>query len=258
VYCKGHNLDHAFESALPDGTAQLQIAVGEGGREHIANSREVQRLQKAWLMGINDVPVTYRLPEAQRTIYVRFKPGGLYAFTKVHQVELNNVVIDSKFIFGPSFEILWEAVASSKCPAEMISHVEDFFMKRLNAAIPTTPLVSYMLDEFHLPLTQLAKRTGYSAKYLTKTFQKFIGVGPKNFQRIQRFKASISYLNQVPGRIDWAEIVFRHGYHDQAHFIKDFKNFSGLSPQNYLSVGASCTRYIHTSLPLEHVPQTRY
>jgi AraC-like DNA-binding protein len=255
VYCKGHNLGHEFESALPDGTAQLQIVIGEGGREVVTHGvKQIQRLNKAWLMGINDVPVTYRLSEVAGVIYVRFKPAGLYAFTKIHQAELNNRVIDATIAFGSAIENLWETLAGSDQPAQMISHVENFFLKRINAIVVKPDMLSYMLDHVHLSLTQLEKKTGFSAKYLTKTFQKYVGVGPKAFQRIQRFHASISNLNQLTRGVDWADIVYQHGYHDQAHFIKEFRYFSGLSPQKYLSLGPSCTRYLHTSHLLEHRP----
>lgn len=109
------------------------------------------------------------------------------------------------------------------------------------------PGVAYMLDHIDLPLTKLAQKTGYSTKYLTKTFQQFVGIGPKNFQRIQRFNASLCYFIQLADKVDWAYVAFQNGYHGQAHFTKDFKHFSGLSPQNYLSLEPTCTRYLHSS-----------
>lgn len=252
VYCKGHNLGHPFERSLPDGTSQLQIVLGEGGREVFRHpAKQVQRLNRAWVMGMNSLPVTYRLSEVEGMIYVRFRPAGLYAFTRIHQADLNNLVVDANNVFGSSIEDLWETLANSHHPEEMISHVESFFLRRLNTAVAEPPMLSYMLERIYSPLTELAKQTGYSAKYLTKTFQRFIGVGPKTFQRIQRFHSAVSGLNRVTGSIDWAEVVFQQGYHDQAHFIKDFRYFSGLSPQNYVELGQSCARYLHTPHPPE-------
>lgn len=246
VYCKGHNLGHLFEKVLPDGAAQLQIVIGHGGRERVNNNgHQIQSLNKAWVMGLNDIPVIYRLSDVKGIIYIRFKPGGLHAFTGIHQVELNNQVIDAQFIFGASIEILWEMLADCNKPAEMFLQVEDYFLKRLNRVVIKPVWVTYMLEHIDLPLTALAQKTGYSAKYLTKIFQKFVGIGPKNFQRIQRFNASLCYFNQLTDKVDWAYVAFENNYHDQAHFIKDFKHFSGFSPQNYLSLGASCARYLH-------------
>ncbi|HEX6224105.1 MAG TPA: helix-turn-helix domain-containing protein, partial [Chryseolinea sp.] len=246
IYCKDHNLGHSFERTLPDGSAQLQIVIGEGGREMIGD-KKLQPFRKALLMGMNSAPITYRLGEMQHVIYVRFRPYGLYAFTKINQAELHNQVVDASLVFGSSIENLWETLAMLPDPAQMISCVEDFFTGKLIPVVSMPDLLAYMLHDIHLPLTRLAKKAGYSDKYLTKTFQKYIGVGPKVFQRIKRFQGAVRDMNQFTESIDWADLVFQHGYHDQAHFIKEFKDFTGLSPQNYLSMAPSCTRYLHGS-----------
>lgn len=254
VYCKGHDLVYSFERTVPDGTSQLQIVLGEGGRDIIDHSGVVtQRLTKAWVMGMNSIPVTYRLSEVEGILYVRFKPAGLYAFTKIHQAELNNLVVDARIIFGTCFDNLWETLAGCDQHQQMISHVEKFFLRKLDPLNVEPARLTYMLDHIHVPSTRLSKITGYSSKYLTQTFQKHIGVGPKTFQRIQRFHQSVCNLNHLTANIDWAEMVFQHGYHDQAHFIKDFKYFSGLTPQNYLALGPTCTRYLHATHPPEQL-----
>ena len=248
IYCQGHNLGHSFERTIPDGTAQLQIVIGEGGREMIGDRvQKVQVYRRAWLMGLNSAPITYRLSEVLGVIYVRFRPYGLYAFTKIVQAELNNLVVDAANIFGSSIENLWETLATLGDPARMISCVEDFFAARIHTTVPKPDLLAYLLNHPHVPLTQLAKKTGYSDKYLTKTLQKYVGVGPKVFQRIQRFQAAIGDMNRCTEYIDWPDLVFKHDYHDQAHFIKEFKHFTGFSPQNYLSMAPSCARYLHAS-----------
>lgn len=247
VYCQGHDLGYPFETALPDGTSQLQIVIGDGGRTVMgAEGKKTQYVTKGWVMGVNSVPVTFMLSEVRAVIYVRFAPGGLYAFTRMHQSELSNLVVDAVDVFGRSVEVLWENLAKCYDPDQSIQHAEEFFMQRLNHVVES-PVFSFMLNNIYLPLTQLANRTGYSTKYLTGIFQKFVGVGPKTFQRIQRFHSAVSELNHLPQNIDWSDVVFQQGYHDQAHFIKDFKSFSGLTPQHYLALGPSCSRYLHTS-----------
>lgn len=247
VYCQGHDLGHPFERALPDGMSQLQIVVGDGGRSVLnANGKQKHHISKAWVMGINSVPITFMLSKVRAVIYVRFAPGGLYAFTRMHQSQLSNQIVDAVDVFGRSIAILWEILAKSYDSRQSIQLVEKYFMQRLDDVVESS-VVSYMLNHIYSPMTQLAKRTGYSSKYLTKIFQKFVGVGPKTFQRIDRFHSAVSNLNHLPHDIAWSDVVFQQGYHDQAHFIKDFKAFSGLTPQHYLSWAPSCSRYLHTS-----------
>lgn len=249
LYCKGHNLGRAYETAIPDGTAQLQVVVGDSRRE-MRNplTKRVQQLRNAWVIGINNVPITYNLSDTHATIYVRFKPGGLYAFAKVHQATLNNAVVDANMLLGSTVDELHAAILNDKTPDESLERVERYFLELLKIAGPRPALLDYMLDNINVPLVQLAKSTGYSSKYLTKTFQKYVGVGPKSLQRIQRFSRAMKYLNQLTGNVDWAHIVCEYGYHDQAHFIKDFKEFTGFSPLNYLALGGSCIHYFHSNV----------
>jgi AraC-like DNA-binding protein len=48
--------------------------------------------------------------------------------------------------------------------------------------------------------------------------------------------------------VDWAAVAVNCGYYDQAHFINDFRNFSGLSPTGYLRVRNSHLNHV----PLDH------
>jgi AraC-like DNA-binding protein len=34
--------------------------------------------------------------------------------------------------------------------------------------------------------------------------------------------------------VDWANVALSSGYFDQAHFIHDFRAFSGINPSTYL------------------------
>jgi AraC-like DNA-binding protein len=249
VYCNGQNLGREYETAIPDGTAQLQIVVGNGGRElSHPLTRRVQQLRNAWIMGINSIPITYKLSDLNATIYVRFKPGGLFAFTKVHQQALNNVVVDANKLFGHAVDDLQTLISQDATPEAALDRVAKFFLKLLNDVCPRPVLVDFMLENTDAPLVELARRTGYSSKYLTKTFQKYVGIGPKSLQRILRFSQALKYLNQLTGNVDWTHIVCEYGYHDQAHFIKDFKEFTGFSPLNYLALGGTCVRYFHSSV----------
>lgn len=249
LYCKGHNLGRRYETAIPDGTAQLQIAVGEGGRKVIHPlTRHLLEFRRAWVMGIHSTPVTFQLSDIEAIVYVRFRPAGLYAFTKMDQELLNNEVADATVLFGSPISDLWAELSEATSPEDIFNSVENFFLEKLMYISPTPSQVEFMLDHIDAPLRKIAEATGYSAKYLTNTFQKHIGIGPKNFQRIIRFNKSMRYLSQLTDKVDWAHIVHERGYHDQAHFIKEFKEFTGFSPLNYLAMGQACIHYFHSNI----------
>jgi AraC-like DNA-binding protein len=45
--------------------------------------------------------------------------------------------------------------------------------------------------------------------------------------------------------VDWTDIAVACGYFDQAHFIHDFRDFSGFTPEEYFALKGS---------DLNHVP----
>ena len=71
-----------------------------------------------------------------------------------------------------------------------------------------------------------------SARQIERVFRERVGLSPKVFLRIVRFQEVLGGLRFEAtdrGR-PWAEIAARHGFYDQAHFIRDFKLFVGESP----------------------------
>jgi AraC-like DNA-binding protein len=70
-----------------------------------------------------------------------------------------------------------------------------------------------------------------------------VGVSPKQYLKIMRFQKAISAIeNNVS--IQWSQIALESGYFDQAHFIHDFKHFSGFTPNEYIKRKSSTLNYI--------------
>ena len=55
-------------------------------------------------------------------------------------------------------------------------------------------------------------------------------MAPKLLARILRFQRAVGLMEQPLG---WAEIALACGYYDQAHLIRDFKQFAGSSPSEF-------------------------
>ncbi|MBN1648339.1 MAG: AraC family transcriptional regulator [Spirochaetales bacterium] len=73
-----------------------------------------------------------------------------------------------------------------------------------------------------------------SARQTERLFNKLFGLTPKSFLRISRFQAALAGKNTNEG-IPWSEISQDYGYFDQAHLCRDFREFTGMSPQEYFS-----------------------
>jgi AraC-like DNA-binding protein len=81
-------------------------------------------------------------------------------------------------------------------------------------------------------IAELADYCKLSARQLERSFQKVIGISPKLFARTLRFAETQRRLMFEPD-IDLTSLAYDYGYFDQAHFIKDFKAFTGKTPSEY-------------------------
>ncbi len=77
---------------------------------------------------------------------------------------------------------------------------------------------------------ELARHVGVSPRQLERVFAERVGVTPKNYLRVMRFQEVLRTLRGGVRSTAWAEVATSHGYYDQAHFIRDFKMFVGVTP----------------------------
>ena len=83
-------------------------------------------------------------------------------------------------------------------------------------------------------IARLARDLECSQRHLIATFREHVGVTPKTYARIVRFDHAVKRLRQTDG-LRWAEIADASGYYDQAHLIRDFHEFTGQTPGQFVS-----------------------
>jgi AraC-like DNA-binding protein len=91
------------------------------------------------------------------------------------------------------------------------------------------------------PIRQLAARLGVTPRTLQRRVIEEVGVPPKMVHRVARFRRAFRLLDRTPlGR--WAAVAAATGYYDQAHMIRDFRDFTGASPQEFFRTDPALSR----------------
>lgn len=81
-------------------------------------------------------------------------------------------------------------------------------------------------------ISDIAARTGYSERYITRIFLEEMGFPPKKFCKIIQFQRALEFMNYgAPDKM--TDAVIRLGYYDQAQFIRDFRMYAGMTPYRY-------------------------
>jgi AraC-like DNA-binding protein len=175
--------------------------------------------------------------ERTSAVGVVFRPGGASRFFPIRADELHNAdVALSDLDSGEADRLLNDVCASADATAQFLA-VEQFLKGRLRDATPIHPAVTYSVDQLWRVggvrrVGEIQRQTGLSHTRFIQLFRAHVGLTPKLFCRIRRFRALLDRIRQgMP--VNWAELAADCGYYDQAHLIRDFRAFAGLTPGEY-------------------------
>ena len=118
--------------------------------------------------------------------------------------------------------------------------LEQFLMGVVANPLSHHPAVAFAMKEFQkdpglMSSASMAERVGFSQRHFIQIFRNEVGITPKLFCRVERFQQVIRKV-ALQTSVDWADVALSCGYFDQSHFNHDFREFSGLSPTEYLEL----------------------
>ncbi|HJQ37647.1 MAG TPA: DUF6597 domain-containing transcriptional factor [Thermoanaerobaculia bacterium] len=219
---------------LPDGCADLVFELTRGD---------------AMAVGTMTKPLV--LPAGARGDFfgVRFRPGRAAAFLRLPLAEITDARVPLQDVWKSwSGEISIPAIES-----ELMRRLRPDRDARVDAAIERITAGAGRVDD-------IARHIGISRQHLARQFQQHVGVSPKTFARVMRFRRLLADCRNAgvfagwPGAVsapngggtppdqpprrrrsddqrdDWAARAARHGYYDQSHLIADFRELAGTTP----------------------------
>lgn len=189
--------------------------------------------------------------ECQRLLAgVVLRPAGAALLLGVPAYELTDLDVPLDALWGRAATRIRERLMHAATPAAKLDALDRCLLERLPNAAPP-PVVSHALALLANaaaapPLSEIARATGFSQRRFIELFRHHTGIGPKTYHRIQRFQDALRRAHQ--GRlVSWTELALSAGYYDQAHFVHDFRAFSGITPtEYYLNRGVYAS---HVALP---------
>jgi AraC-like DNA-binding protein len=168
------------------------------------------------------------------SVGVFLRAGSARALFGAPAAELGDRAVSLKDLWGGAAAGLPEELAEAG-EALRIDRLEALLLRRLSpqAASPldVPGLVRAIVrTRGRIRIDQLAADAGVSRQHLTRSFRESVGVSPKLFARLARFRAGLAFA--VRGAADWAQAAIELGYADQSHMIAEFREFCGLTPDS--------------------------
>ena len=238
---EGNIAEHQTEYILPTGTLELVINLRQNELLfHDTESREkCSRFSGAVVSGAHGHRFAPRTTEKTTIIGVHFKPGGAFPFLGLPADDLADTHVDLETIWGVAASRLRARLCEAGTSTERFQLLQDALLSRLCHGVEQHYAVSTALEMFwknqaRPTVRETAKYLGLSQRRFIQVFSAEVGITPKLFSRIQRFQQSRSYIQNGPAP-NWAALPLDLGYFDQSHLIREFHEFSGLSPNDYLN-----------------------
>jgi AraC-like DNA-binding protein len=238
---EGHQAEPRSERILPTGTLELVINL----RQNELRFHDVERPQNGCRLSgavVSGASGRGFVPDAEEEILiigVHFKPGGAFPFLGLPAGDLADTHIDLQTLWGASAGRLRDRLCEARTYAERFELLQEALLSRLGQGIEQHYAVSAALEMFTKNqagprVREAAKDLGLSQRRFIEVFKAEVGMTPKLFSRIRRFQQTRMFIQQNP-LINWADLAVALGYFDQSHFIREFLEFSGLSPTDYLN-----------------------
>jgi AraC-like DNA-binding protein len=174
---------------------------------------------------------------ATAVIGVLFRPGAARMFFPVAAHELHNIDIALADLHPAEADRLLNEVCSAPGEEAQLLAVEQYLTRKLNNAAAIHPAVRYAAEQLSREggvrrIQKLQWDTGLSHTRLIQLFREQIGLTPKLYCRVRRFHALLGRIDRDM-RVNWARLAADCGYFDQAHLIRDFRAFAGMTPAEY-------------------------
>jgi AraC-like DNA-binding protein len=239
---EGRGATSDTERILPTGTFELAINLRQNELQFSDSHQPAKptRFSGAVVSGAHGHGFTPVSLEAETLIVgVHFKPGGAFPFLGLPAGELANTHFDLETLWGEAARRLRERLCEATTAAERFRLIEEILLRRLGDGVDHHYAVSAGLEMFAQNesgpcVREAARDLNLSQRRFIQIFKAEVGITPKLFSRIQRFQKTRAVLQQNPPS-NWTMLALDSGYCDQSHFIREFLEFSGVSPTDYLS-----------------------
>jgi AraC-like DNA-binding protein len=208
----------------------------KGNLSYLENTNETP-LAKSGVSGLRDSFRIFKNSPHIGTVLVFFTETGAAHFFKqpLHELFRESISLDN-FMFQSELLILEEQLCEVYTDAERIEVVERFLLARVRLVEPDKMVLAALAlihkSKGTIRITELMEQLHTSQSPLEKRFRQAVGTSPKKFASIVRLKHAIQ---QRSSKNSLTELSYELGFYDQAHFIKEFKTFTGETPENYFS-----------------------
>lgn len=185
-------------------------------------------------------PTTIKINSYEHYLCARFDENAAYFAKGLPENTYPVNMLEQVFSYTPEADSFESKLILSLKECKTIGDMADAFSKFLASSKGTykiPELVHNMTNDIKescgsLTVYELSERYGYSVRHIARLFTSVYGFSPKDYCKYIRFQCTLAEIKNNPNREN-SEFIKNLGYSDQAHFQREFKFFTGITPKQF-------------------------
>lgn len=195
---------------------------------------QLDKPDESFVMGFCNNYTEFALENDFHYVGIRFFPTMFPALFQIDAKELTNRFERLELIIRDTSAFIQRSFSTKDSLEDIKTKLDSYFSDRIRNRELTIDTrfqnaLDIILKKSGVVSIQKDLETGLSTRQLRRYFEYYVGDTPKTFSQVVRFQ---NILNAKPSMqsLKSNTLFFDLGYFDQAHFIKEFKNFYGVTP----------------------------
>lgn len=183
----------------------------------------------------------WRVNEQSTIIAYFFRPFVLASLFNISADKLSEKPVDLNN-WNPQINLaLKTQVADAMETSRKIEVLDNLLLQQLQSNQQTCSIIQYATDQMMTNsgkeiITELLKTLNLNERTFQRIFKKYVGISPTHYRRICQFQQSFGQLREKQfNKI--SEVAYDNDFADQSHFIRSFKEFTQITPKDYLKKG---------------------
>jgi AraC-like DNA-binding protein len=227
--------DLTDEVFYPSGYVDLVINFQEGSATTVIDGR-ARRTPGVELLGHLTLPSRLTVTKGTSVLIARIYPNASSLFFPNPMSEFTNFATDAYGIFSRGINDFYYTLMDAGSLKEKVKALDRWLAERLTQnekRYKKTMLIGQICSHIcntdgAFDSTVLTKTYGLSERYIQQLFLDHVGIAPSAFFSVYRFNKSLQLV--LSSSLPLTSVAYDCGYYDQAHFIREFRKFTGITP----------------------------
>lgn len=226
------------ERLFPNNKAEIFFNLGDKVKG-INSNDAITFVNSSIVSGVRSSFFNFLPPLNYFMVGLRFTTFGFNQLFQIPAIHFTDNNFPAENVWGKEMTFLLERLYEARLqPERLFSILEEWITGCLTKCSLHEIIQWNKLEKkFYIPNLSVSglidRYMGYSHKHSIQLIKNNSGLSPKYIQKVIRFNEALAIISS-PSFQSWCQVAYLAGYADQSHFIRDFRTFSGYTPDQYL------------------------